>query len=253
MGLKERLESFRRWIDGDVKETTTPATPELRSSADDFFLALAREVEVDMRREMFTPPGGPTCLPCEYIVFLSPEDDAHWRGAKRAGLERGLQRLLSERAKELAGVAEFTLKLRVDGSLEGGRFRAQPVWDQREETALARWRRDEEETLTRCFAISARRIGDEAAPPRPRPFFTNQITIGRASAQTKADLALEGDPEISRKHATLAKHDDGGFTITCHSENPITLADGRRLTSGQSGEVKPGEEIVIGGYELVIQ
>jgi hypothetical protein len=209
MGLKDRLENFRRWIDGDAKETVSP---ERRSSADDFFIALAREVEADMRREIFTPPSGPTYLPREYIVFLSSEDDAKWRGPKREGLERALRQLLSERAKDLAGSAEFTLKLRVDGTLERGRFRAQPVWDQREETVLARQRRDEEETLTRCFAISARRIGEEAAPPRPRSFFTNEITIGRASAQTKVDLALEGDPEISRKHATLVKCDDGGFT-----------------------------------------
>lgn len=36
------------------------------------------------------------------------------------GLERGVRRLLSERAKEMAGVEEFTLKLRVDGTLEVG-------------------------------------------------------------------------------------------------------------------------------------
>ena len=253
MSLKERLENFRRWFDGDVKQTVTPQQPERRSSADDFFLALAREVETDLRREMFTPPGGPTYLPSEYIVFLSPKDDAQWRGPKREALERGLQQLLSERAKELAGAAQFTVKLRVDGTLESGRYRAQPVWDQREETALARQRRDEEETLARKFTIAARRLGDEAAPPRPRPFFTNEITIGRGSARIKVDLPLEDDPEISRKHATLAKRDDGRFTITCHSENPITLADGRQLISGQSGEVKSGEEIIIGSFELVIR
>jgi len=253
MSLKERLGNFRRWIDGEAQETAAPEQPERRSSADDFFLALAREVEADLRREMFTPPGGPTYLPGEYLIFLSQEDDARWRGPKREGLERGLQRLLSERAKELAGAAQFTVKLRVDGTLEPGRFRAQPVWDQREETVLARRRRDEEETLARKFAIAARRLGDEAGPPRPRPFFTNEITIGRGSARIKVDLPLEGDPEISRKHATLTKHDDGRFTIICHSENPITLADGRQLISGQSGEVKPGEKILIGGYELVIR
>jgi hypothetical protein len=214
MSLKERLENFRRWIDSDVKQTVTPEQPERRSSEDDFFLALAREVEADLRREMFTPPGGPVYLPGEYLIFLSQEDDARWRGPKREGLERGLQRLLSERAKELAGAAEFTVKLRVDGTLEPGRFRAQPVWDQREETVLARRRRDEEETLAREFAIAVRR---SAANTRRWP---NTMT--------------EDSPSPA-------------------SENPITLADGRQLTSGQSGEVRPGEKIIVGGYELVVR
>lgn len=86
MSLKKRLGNFRRWIDGEVKETVTPEQPERRSSADDFFLALVREVEADLRREMFTPPGGPTYLPSEYIVFLSREDDARWRGPSARGL-----------------------------------------------------------------------------------------------------------------------------------------------------------------------
>jgi len=252
MSLKGRLESFKRWIDGQ-EEVAVLEQPGRHSPGDEFLLALVREVEADMRREVFTPPGGPTYLPGEYLIFLSKEDDARWRGPKREGLERGLRQLLSEHARELAGCAEFAVRLRVDGTLEPGCFRVQPVWDRWDETVLARHRRDKEETLVRQFAIVVQRLGDEAAPPRPRPFFTNEITIGRSSALVKVDLPLEGDPEISRKHATLAKHDDGSFTVTCHSENPVTLAGGRQLTSGQSSEVKPGEKIIIGSYELVIQ
>src|SRR5262245_22312137 len=90
-----------------------------------------------MQREMFTPPGGPTYIPREYIVYLSSEDDKDWQGDKRRGLEQGLFHVLSERARELSGstqlaVKSFAVELRVDGTLNKGEFRVQPVWDETE-------------------------------------------------------------------------------------------------------------------------
>src|SRR5437588_12928493 len=90
-----------------------------------------------MQREMITPPGGPTYIPREYIVYLSSEDDKDWQGDKRRGLEQGLFHVLSERARELAGSVQlqtksFAIELRVDGTLNKGEFRVQPVWDETE-------------------------------------------------------------------------------------------------------------------------
>jgi pSer/pThr/pTyr-binding forkhead associated (FHA) protein len=90
-----------------------------------------------MQREMFTPPGGPTYIPREYVVYLSADDDKDWQGDKRRGLEKGLFHVLSERAKELSGVTplaakSFAVELRVDGTLEKGQFRVQGVWDETE-------------------------------------------------------------------------------------------------------------------------
>src|SRR5688572_1970433 len=90
-----------------------------------------------MQREMFTPPGGPTYIPREYVVYLSAEDDKDWQGDKRRGLEQGLFHVLSERARELSGANQlaaksFAVELRVDGTLEKGQFRVQGVWDETE-------------------------------------------------------------------------------------------------------------------------
>src|SRR5688500_2320309 len=90
-----------------------------------------------MQREMFTPPGGPTYIPREYIVYLSSEDDKDWQGDKRRGLEQGLFHVLSERARELSGsthlaTKSFAVELRVDVTLNKGEFRVQPVWDETE-------------------------------------------------------------------------------------------------------------------------
>ena len=131
------LDSIRRWIDGEVSddplaEVDAGARP--RRIWEDFLVKVAREVETVMQREMFTPPGGPTYIPPEYVVYLSNEDDKEWQGEKRRGLEQGLYYVLSERARELSGqtqlaTKQFAVELRVDGTLEKGQFRVQPVWE----------------------------------------------------------------------------------------------------------------------------
>src|SRR5881296_2309559 len=137
MGL---IDSIRRWIDGEtaddvLEEVDEQAHP--RRAAEEFLVRVAREVEAVMQREMFTPPGGPTYIPREYIVYLSNDDDKEWQGDKRRGLEQGLFHVLSERARELAGSVQlqtksFAIELRVDGTLNKNEFRVQPVWDETE-------------------------------------------------------------------------------------------------------------------------
>src|SRR6266567_8435269 len=137
MGL---LESIRKWIDGESGEDLLEAADEQsrpRRVWEEFLVRVAREVEAVMQQEMFTPPGGPTYIPREYIVYLSTEDDKEWQGDKRRGLEQGLFHVLSERAHELSGSMQlqaksFAIELRVDGTLNKGEFRVQPVWDETE-------------------------------------------------------------------------------------------------------------------------
>jgi len=134
------IESIRKWIDGEAAIDPLEAADEQsrpRRVWEEFLVKVAREVEAVMQREMFTPPGGPTYIPREYIVYLSNEDDKDWQGEKRRGLEHGLYTVLSERARELAGQTQlatksFAVELRVDGTLNKGEFRVQPVWDETE-------------------------------------------------------------------------------------------------------------------------
>jgi hypothetical protein len=137
MGL---LESIRRWIDGEQGEDLLEAADEHskpRRIWEEFLVKIARKVEEVMQEEMFTPPGGLTYIPREYIVYLSNEDDKDWQGDKRKGLEQGLFHVLSERARELSGSTQlaaksFSVELRVDGTLEKGQFRVQAVWNETE-------------------------------------------------------------------------------------------------------------------------
>jgi hypothetical protein len=282
--MRAWIENLRKWIDGE-EGLDEQGEPLPRSKWDDFLVAVAREIEASMQREMFTPPGGPTYVPREYVVFMSPPDDAEWQGEKREGLERGLHYVLSERAKELAGDNEFqtrtlTVELRVDPGLEAGRFRVQHVWDTEAQKTMVRPRKraepapdkfvtevekpDDEATIVRsrkpaepllpAFSIEVRRKapGAETAPPDVRAFFKDEIIIGRGSRQVPVDLRLEGDLEVSRQHATLAKNGDQ-YTLTCKGANPIAINDEREVAAGESAAVKPGDKMTVCSYELMIQ
>src|SRR2546423_9634173 len=122
MGL---IESIRKWIDGETGEDLLESADEHskpRRIWEEFLVKIAREVEAVMQREMFTPPGGPTYIPPEYIVYLSSDDDKDWQGEKRRGLEQGLFHVLSERAREINGstqlaAQQFAVQLPVNGTL----------------------------------------------------------------------------------------------------------------------------------------
>jgi hypothetical protein len=287
------IESIRRWIDGEstddiLEEVDEQAHP--RRASEEFLVKIAREVEAVMQREMFTPPGGPTYIPREYIVYLSNEDDRDWQGDKRRGLEQGLFHVLSERARELAGshnlqTKSFAIELRVDGTLAKNEFRVQPVWDEAEAghtmvtvrpaslnaTTAGPAPSPEGDGAPDAAAIGGDTEGGEVTVVRPRvvelysielwregvrqsvvPITKPEITIGRGSKSVSVDLPLKGDPEISRVHASLTLDDQGRFWLTPKGRNP-TLVSGRELPREQRTVVQPDEKIAICAYTLRIQ
>ena len=283
MGL---LESIRRWIDGESGEGLMEAADEHarpRRIWEEFLVKIAREVEAVMQREMFTPPGGPTYIPREYIVYLSAEDDGDWQGDKRRGLEQGLFHVLSERARELSGSTQlaaksFAVELRVDGTLNKGEFRVQAVWDDSEagktmvtsrpsthapvnlDQTIRETREsieglgDSEQTVVRprvteLYSVEVWRNGvREAVVPISKP----EITIGRGSRSITVDLPLKGDPEVSRVHATLTRENDGRYWFVPKGRN-ATLINGRELPREESTEVLPDQKISICTFVLRIQ
>jgi hypothetical protein len=274
MSIANLLSDFRRWLDGEEAATYAPEPPKPRRELEEFLVNIAREIEAVMQREMFTPPGGPTYIPREYLVFLSREDDLQWQGDKREGLQRGLFHVLSERAKELVGDMDvqtktFAVELRVDGTLEKSKFRVQPVWDTSSPKTEVRPRRkidpapsvvaelepgteDNEATIVRprapLFALEFAQPGDSVQTAK---FYLPKITIGRGSKDFPVDLRLEGDLEISRKQATLERQEDGSFTLTCEGRNPLEVA-GQEIAQGENQPLAVGQLFKIGNYELKI-
>lgn len=286
------LDSIRKWIDGEtgedlLEEADEHAKP--RRIWEEFLVKIAREVEAVMQREMFTPPGGQTYIPREYVVYLSADDDKDWQGDKRRGLEQGLFHVLSERAKELSGsthlaTKSFAVELRVDGTLEKGQFRVQAVWDETEsghtqvtprvspkaaasvnlnDTVRERadWNTDSsepgevsEQTVVRpriqeLYSIEVWKDGLRDAVV---PITKPEITIGRGSRSITVDLPLKGDPEISRVHAILTRENDGRYWLVPKGRNP-TLVAGRELPREERAQVQPDQKIAICNFVLRIQ
>lgn len=293
MGL---IESIRRWIDGEGANDPLEAADEQarpRRVWEEFLVKVAREVEAVMQREMFTPPGGPTYIPREYIVYLSNDDDKEWQGDKRRGLEQGLFHVLSERARELSGTTQlatksFAVELRVDGTLNKGEFRVQPLWDETETgktsvTARPQMRSMAQPTASMPVAEDVLDIEgangndvletseSEQTVVRPRvtefysievwkdgvrqlvmPVTKPEITIGRGSRSVTVDVPIKGDPEVSRIHAVLTMDEQGSYWITSKGRNP-TLVSGREVPREQRAPVAPDEKIEICSYTLRIQ
>jgi len=280
------IESIRKWIDGETGEDLLEAADEHakpRRVWEEFLVKIAREVEAAMQREMFTPPGGPTYIPSEYIVYLSAEDDKDWQGTKRRGLEQGLFHVLSERARELSGstqlaVKSFAVELRVDGTLNKGEFRVQPVWDETEsghtmvtprvdpsrstsnfnpnETIreFASDTSENEQTVVRpkavpLYSIEVWRNGVREAVV---PVLKNEITIGRGSRSVSVDLPIKGDPEVSRVHVVLTRDNEGRFWLVPKGRN-ATVVNGRELAREEPTEILPDQKISICNFVLRIQ
>jgi hypothetical protein len=276
------IDSIRKWIDGEVDEDPLATADEQarpRRVWEEFLVKIAREIEHVMQREMFTPPGGPTYIPPEYIVYLSADDDKDWQGEKRRGLEQGLFYVLSERARELSGHTQlatksFAVELRVDGTLSKSEFRVQPVWDATESGHTMVTARPPE-----IGAATVPDIQDEEIEPtegevtrvraRPVELYSvevwrggvrqtvvpigkPEITIGRGSKSTTVDLPIKGDPEVSRIHALLARDPEGKYWLTPKGRNP-TLVGGRELPREESTEIAPDDKIEICSYTLRIQ
>lgn len=291
MGL---METIRKWIDGETAEDLVESADEHakpRRVWEEFLVKIAREVETVMQREMFTPPGGPTYIPREYVVYLSPDDDKDWQGDKRRGLEQGLFHVLSERAKELSGstnlaTKSFAVELRVDGTLERGQFRVQGVWDETEtghtqvtpritpremrqpvnlnDTVRERAdgsRGDEEpvgevgeQTVVRprIQELYAIEVWKDGVREAVVPITKPEITIGRGSRSITVDLPLKGDPEISRVHAVLLRENDGRYWLTAKGRNP-TMVGGKELPREERTNVQPDQKIAICNFVLRIQ
>ncbi|MCB1024908.1 MAG: DUF3662 domain-containing protein [Acidobacteria bacterium] len=84
------------------------------------------------------------------------------------------------------------------------------------------------------------------------PIFSHEIVIGRGSKTKPVEIALAGDPEISRRHVVLILDRLGNYSLINEGRNPAIL-NNTELPLGQRISVKPGDPIVIGSYVVRIQ
>lgn len=84
------------------------------------------------------------------------------------------------------------------------------------------------------------------------PIFQKEIVIGRGSQSKPVDVALMGDPEISRRHLKLTFNGEGNFTIENEGRN-AAMINNRELALGQTAALAPGVPVAVCSYLLRIQ
>jgi hypothetical protein len=84
------------------------------------------------------------------------------------------------------------------------------------------------------------------------PIFNNEIVVGRGSRSKPVDIALSGDPEISRRHVTIGTDGNGNFWVVNEGRNPAMI-NNNELSTGQRVPIRPGIGLNIGAYLLRIQ
>ncbi|MBL8169046.1 MAG: DUF3662 domain-containing protein [Acidobacteria bacterium] len=271
------VKKLKEWLDGEELEELPVAKPPQQEGEatklpkrEEFIVKVAREVAKVMEEEKLEiPPDGQIMMPSKYVIFLSKEDDEQWRGKIREGLERGLQNLVSQRAKEIIGskpsnIKSLIMDLHVDSTLENGQVKVQPDWNEEEKTRVVAHKNntpprtpavksDDEDAKTvirpravpALFSVEYTRNGGEK---QMQKVFKDKIAVGRSE---KADFMLEGDREISRIHAEIERLAAGRYKVTCTGQNGLE-AGASWLEQNQSREIAPGEAIKIGPYELKI-
>jgi hypothetical protein len=84
------------------------------------------------------------------------------------------------------------------------------------------------------------------------PVFQSESVIGRGSKSKPVDIALKGDPEVSRRHVVVILDRLGNFTVINEGRNPATI-NGRELPIGQRIRLVPGQPLVICSYTVRVQ
>lgn len=84
------------------------------------------------------------------------------------------------------------------------------------------------------------------------PIFQNEISIGRGSKSKPVDIPLAGDPEISRRHVTIIRNEQGNYFLLSEGRNSA-MVNNYEVPMGQQVSVAPGVPIAVCSYLLRIQ
>jgi hypothetical protein len=176
-----------------------------------------------------------------------------------------LYHILAERAKEIAGkrkleTKSFIIELRVDGTLEKGNLHVQHSWEDTSTAGktgvLARPKSGKLAPPAQALPEVSRppakptnpnypRQSMEAAyiPPPASPNFTEgKPPTGNISQAKPVDIALSGDPEISRRHISIGTDGLGNFWAINEGRNPAMIGN-YELPAGQRVRLNPGVNI----------
>jgi hypothetical protein len=84
------------------------------------------------------------------------------------------------------------------------------------------------------------------------PIFSAETSVGRGSKSKPVDIALTGDPEVSRRHVVISTDGAGNFWVKNEGRNAAMIQN-YDLPMNQRVALKPGVSLIVGSYILRIQ
>jgi hypothetical protein len=84
------------------------------------------------------------------------------------------------------------------------------------------------------------------------PIFNKEIVVGRGSRSKPVDIALSGDPEVSRRHVVIGTDGQGNYWVINEGRNNAMIGT-YELATGQRVPLKPGVSLSVCSYVLRIQ
>jgi hypothetical protein len=84
------------------------------------------------------------------------------------------------------------------------------------------------------------------------PIFNSETSVGRGSKSKPVDIALTGDPEVSRRHVVISTDGAGDFWVKNEGRNAAMIQN-YDLPMNQRVALKPGVSLIVGSYILRIQ
>lgn len=273
--LLDGWEKIRRWIDSESED----AAPEQirrahanKSESELFLQNLLNAVEAVLKKEIVRVPNtNKAYVPEKFLVYLSNETDRNLRKDKREFFEQGLSVMIFERAKELAGKLQLTVRkmsveIAIDPNL-GKEIEVRALSAKDYETVKI-------ENLPELPIAGGETIDDTGTIDELKaqlgilfrvevwqadkkineyPVIKRRNTIGRDDVEKAANLRLPTDNrKISRTHAEMVRDENGEIWVEALHKNP-TIVSGRVIRNGERARLGPDGEIKIYDFTLKIR
>ncbi len=267
--ITAKLAPLRKLIDGPESQDPAEQIAQFSvasSRSQDFMLKVAREIDRVLKEEFVSNRlKGTAYVPERFTVFISSSDDKAWTGQKRSFLAETLGDIILGEADKMCGnsltltVRSIEVDIRVDGTLADAELYVRPVADTSTDATLLNVAGKTANVDKTIFDPSGGVAGAKplyfieltgpGSVKQMLPVYKRLVTIGRGSRRDQVDIRLEGEPRISRLHASLRLGQRRKLWLTASGTNP-TLLDGRVLPCDQATEVKPKQKIKIYGFVM---
>ncbi len=264
MKWREFWEKVRQIIDNEEEDKIPKIIEETqknKSESEIFLQKLLNAVEEKLKREITRIQNTDKAyIPEKFVLFLSAEADKELSKEKRDFFEKGLSKILLERAEDMAGNLELTSKeinvqIKVNGVLKNEEVEVKILSKDEKNTGNANEPNNNKNTIEDIDSISDIlyyiEIWQADKKLNEFPIIRKQNTIGRDDEEGAANLRLPTENRrISRIHAEIISEENGEIWVTSLHKNP-TVVSGKAIKNGERAQLDADGEIQI--YDFLLK